>query len=162
MSDLPKNLDDGIQTNVVILNFSKAFYKFNHQKLLLKLVMQAISNQVAAWVESFLSGRIQIVVAEDVKPEQAVFTSGVLQGSIIGQVLFLFYINDLPETFFADDIILYHKSDDAATLQDDPEEVKALERLDIGISFTPVQIHHIRKERETYHYLPRAALHHNI
>ena len=84
-----------------------------HERLLLKVKAYGIQGKVLQWIRSFLSGRKQAVVINGVKPTTSNFLSGVPQGSVIGSLLFLIYINDLPSQvssevlLFADDVKLY-------------------------------------------------------
>ena len=64
ITDITYNLDQGKETEVCVLDFSKAFDKVNHQKLLLKLARYGVNYQVIAWIEDFLTGRQQKVVVE--------------------------------------------------------------------------------------------------
>ena len=103
----------GSQTDLVLLDFSKAFDKVNHQKLLLKLHLYGIRGPSLKWIQAFLSGRTQTVVLENEKSDTVPVTSGVPQGSVNGPILFLIYINDLPDRtrskvrLFADDTAIY-------------------------------------------------------
>ena len=95
------------------MDFSKAFDKVPHWRLMDKNKYYGVNDQVASWIKHFLSGRRQRVVVDG---EESAFTevlSGVLQGTVLGPVLFLMFINDLPDDInssarlFADDCILY-------------------------------------------------------
>ena len=113
---------------MVLLDFSKAFDKVNHIKLLFKLSTHGIKGKTLKWISSFLGGRTQAVVLErECSPEVSV-TSGVPQGSVLGPLLFLLYINDLPENIrsevrlFVDDTAVYltvNNPNDSKTLQND-------------------------------------------
>lgn len=95
------------------MDFSKAFDKFSHPRLVTKLKYQRIGGRTNRWVQSFLSGRTQRVVLEGEFSDDAKVLSCVTQGSVLGPCLFLLYINDLAESLasnirlFADDTIVY-------------------------------------------------------
>ena len=95
------------------MDFSKAFDKVGHQRLLLKLHRLGINTTVIAWIKSFLSGRSQSVVLNGEQSGACSVLSGVSQGSVLGPCLFLMYINDMPDSIksnirlFADDTIMY-------------------------------------------------------
>ena len=112
---LSQNLDQRKQTDVIILNFSKAFDKVSHKHLALKLKYYGINKIVLGWINSFLTSRTQRVILDGATSDKIQVTSGVPQRSVLGPILFLLYINDLPtEThshirLFADDAILYRE-----------------------------------------------------
>ena len=95
------------------MDFSKAFDKVDHQRLLLKLHRLGINTTVIAWIKSFLSGRSQNVVLDGEQSGACPALSGVPQGSVLGPCLFLMYINDMPDSIksnirlFVDDTIMY-------------------------------------------------------
>lgn len=121
-------LDSSSQADCIYLDFSKAFDKVCHQLLLHKLSNLNLDRNVLQWIESFLTRRTQFVHANGFNSSFSEVRSGVPQGSVLGPLLFLIYINDLPSKLcsnihlFADDCVIFRKinnSDDIRILQSD-------------------------------------------
>jgi len=121
-------MNDGLQTDVMFLDFSKAFDKVDHNLLLHKLEHYGNRGQLLSWLTDFLSKRKQQVVVEGHYSNAAEITSGVPQGSVLGPLLFLYFINDLPANvkcntkLYADNVLLYttiRTADDYHKLQAD-------------------------------------------
>jgi hypothetical protein len=91
--DILNNVKTGHQTDVVIMDFAKAFDKVSHWRLVKNLQNYGIAGQINHWIEDFLSNRSLRVVCGGQHSEWAPVHNGVPQGSVIGQVLFLAYIN---------------------------------------------------------------------
>ena len=139
VEDIAKNLDNGNQTDMILLDFSKAFDKVNHTSLLAKLKHYGIQGQIHSWISCFLKERTQQVLLEGVSSSSSTVLSGVPQGTVLGPLLFLIYINDLPKfispgtqlKLFADDSAIYRKitsQADHAILQHDLENLTLWEK----------------------------------
>ena len=109
-------MDNGYQIEVIYLDFRKAFDTVPHKRLINKIRHYGIVDPVLQWIKDFLSDRTQKVVIRDKYSNEMAVSSGIPQGSVLGPVLFLIYINDLPsvvkhEAFiFADDTKLCRTS----------------------------------------------------
>ncbi|MBM6549295.1 reverse transcriptase family protein [Streptococcus dysgalactiae subsp. equisimilis] len=122
----------GRSTDVVFVDFSKAFDKVPHDRLLEKLRVFGVQDKLLHWMEDFLVGRTFSVRVAQRMSRWREATSGVPQGSVLGPLLFLIYINDLPKLFespclvYADDLKLWrviHSAADREALQEDLEKL---------------------------------------
>ena len=112
--DILTNWLEGKETDVIYVDFAKAFDKVDHDILIQKLKNSGVEGKLLKWLIDFLSNRTQVVVVDDVVSYLAEVLSGVPQGTVLGPLLFLVYLNDLSNSIntcdfscFADDTRIY-------------------------------------------------------
>ena len=96
---------DGGVTDAIYFDFAKAFDTVPHSRLIGKLQAYGVSGDLLKWVEAFLSNRSQIVRVNGEESFSAAVLSGIPQGSVLGPLLFVIYINDLPDKIRSDTLI---------------------------------------------------------
>ena len=139
LDDFANCLKKQQQIDAILLDFSKAFDKVDHEGLILKLEHLGIRNSLLNWIRSFLIGRNQRVVIEGKESSPTKVLSGVPQGTVLGPLFFLVYINDISKglsegtklKLFADDSLLYRtikNPSDSAILQKDLNTLQIWEK----------------------------------
>ena len=127
--DILTNLMNNMETDVIYLDFAKAFDKVDHAILLQKLKNIGIDGELLDWISDFLLNRKQVVVVNGILSYLTEVLSGVPQGTVLGPLLFLIYLNDITNCLnscdlscFADDTRIYKSisySEHTKLLQDD-------------------------------------------
>lgn len=125
LNDLTNMIENSTPLDIIYLDFSKAFDTVPHTRLLNKLKAYGIDGKILDWIKNFLTNRQQRVKVNSSYSDYSAVTSGIPQGSILGPLLFIIYINDLPECInssckiFADDTKLYNNASNQSIIQND-------------------------------------------
>ena len=156
VGELAKNMPMGKQTDLILLDFSKAFDKVAHEKLLLKLHQYGIRGNTLNWIKAFLDNRKQTVVINGINSDEVPVSSGVPQGLVLGPILFLAYINHLPEQVkfsvrhFADDTAMYlaiSSTTEGHVIQTDLACLEQWEKMwDVQFNPSKCQVLHITRK----------------
>ena len=99
--EIYQSFDDGLEVRGVFLDISKAFDKVWHEGLIYKLKQNGVKGNLLETLTNFLNDRKQRVVLNGQHSKWANIEAGVPQGSILGPLLFLIYINDLPDNLIS-------------------------------------------------------------
>ena len=158
--DLMSYYDQNRQVDTVILDFSKAFDTVPHRKLLHKLEAYGVRGPIHNWITNFLTQRSMCVVGEGEKSRQVDVGSGVPQGTVLGPLLFLCHINDLPDRvtshirLFADDCLLYRVINTPADHQRLQQDLDNLQKWtqEWGMKFNAKKCYVLSSRNKSSHF----------
>ena len=155
-------MDQGQLTGAVFIDLRKAFDTVDHAVLLDKLSNLGIGNKEHGWFTDYLSNRTQVVEFQGVTSTPEAISVGVPQGSILGPLLFILHINDLPEVvsecnilMYADDTVLYCSSSTASIIQD--KLIADLSKIEHWLSFNSLFINVSKTEAMLFGTAPRLS-----
>ena len=140
---ISQHLDKGEIPIAIFLDLSKAFDTLDHKILLSKLQYYGVKGAALNWFESYLSNRSQYVIYENTKSQQSPLSTGVPQGSVLGPLLFLIYMNDISKAsekfnsvLFADDTTLDNplKTFDMIGTENPLDKAKLSENINLELS----------------------------
>ena len=120
-----ENMDRGLFTGVVSIDLTKAFDTVDHGILYDKLKRAGFADTSVNWLESYLTNRTQVTAVGNIYSSAKSVHIGVPQGSVLGPLLFIIYVNDLPScikhcnvSLYADDTVIYFSSSDISVVED--------------------------------------------
>lgn len=164
MEEIHRHLDQNrkAQIDVQVLDFSKAFDTVAHERLLHKVEHYGIRDSTLAWIRTWLTNRTQQVVVDGEISDSTLVTSGVPQGTVLGPLMFLLYINDIGDNIssktklklFADDCLLFRPINnpiDQQQLQKDLDSLVAWSHQ-WQMSFNPQKCHTLHMTRNKNYY----------
>ena len=132
VSKIQSALDTKSNVYAIFLDFAKAFDTVNHQILLYKLEHYGIRDNALKWFESYLSNRKQYTAVGNTLSDVNYVKCGVPQGSILGPILFLLYINDIVSSSDILDFFLF--ADDTTLLYSCREDKNSEQKLNFELS----------------------------
>ena len=119
-----RGMDKGFHIGMILVELEKAFDTLDHTVLLQKMECIGFKESVIKWFQSYLSNRKFFVTLENVFSDAGLINCGVPQGSILGPLLFLIYINDLPQALnetgsylYADDTCIFYQDKDVEKIE---------------------------------------------
>ena len=161
IDDLAKALDSKETIHCLILDFAKAFDTVPHKRLIKILYQNGITENIVCWIKKWLTKRTQSVIIDDVQSEVEPVISGVPQGTVLGPLLFLSYINNISDgisssmKLFADDCLLFRKirnQDDSDKLQEDLDQISQwCEKWQMSLNINKCKLLEIKSKLEENH-----------
>ena len=155
-------LDSGNAVDAIYLDFRKDFDTVPHKRLLPKLEGYGVTGKYLTWINAFLDGRKQRVIINGEESPWKDVTSGIPQGSVVGPVLFVIFINDPPDVMkqsvqmFADDTKMWSKISnlqDCVYLQEDIDKLQEWSKnWLVAFTATKCKIMRLRNNQIDYQY----------
>ena len=130
-NDILESFEKGDETIVVFMDISKAFDRVWHRGLLVKLENNGIKGSLLKWFQSYLSDRYQRVVLNGVQSFSLPVHAGVPQGSILGPILFLLYINDITHEQICTDNLF---ADDASVMESNRDIQRSIDKISLELA----------------------------
>ena len=116
--ELYQNINNGLTSIAVYIDLRKAFDTVNHHLLINKVRNLGVEGSNLSWIENYLENRTQCTLANNICSKKTAITCGVPQGSVLGPLLFLIYVNDMKSVLqhsrhylYADDTVIYFSGD---------------------------------------------------
>ena len=161
------SMDQGYGVDVIYLDYRKAFDTVPHQRLLTKLKMVGITGDLLEWIRDFLYNRMMRVIVNGECSTWSQVWSGIPQGSVLGPLLFLIFVNDLPDWItsnigmFADDTKIWTQivsKEDSGKLQEDLDNLSKWSEKWL-LQFNPEKcvVMHIGHNVDTHYYIQQEA-----
>ena len=152
---------------VLIMTVYETLYYYSdtvaHERLLIKLKGYGVNGKVLSWVKAFLTDRRQKVLVNQSQSDWATVTSGIPQGSVLGQLPFIIFINELPDyvksaiKIFVDDTKIYREikdQSDIKQLQDDIDSLKNWSRdWQLLFNASKCKCMHLGKKNDKHNYI---------
>jgi hypothetical protein len=125
IDDILENVNEKEKTGLCFLDIRKCFDTIDHNILIYKLNKYGIQGTALSWFKSYLTNRSQVVTINNTVSSTKPINIGVPQGTILGPILFLIFVNDISNhvlnssiNIYADDVVLYYSHNDITLLRD--------------------------------------------
>ena len=151
-----ENIEEGKTVDCIYADFKKAFDKVPHKRLMKKVRAYGIHENICQWIEDFLKDRKQRVTVNGEVSDWETVISGIPQGTVIGPILFVIYINDLPDLIastiflFADDSKIWRGIKDAKDIEILQADLQKMKEWSIKwlLEFHPDKLKHLHIARD--------------